>query len=97
MMEAFSTFEEIEFVVVFGSRAMGNYKHGSDIDIALKGPQINPGITMRLQRMLNEEVPIPYTVDVVDYAHLEHDGLRNHINEIGIVIYRQQITARESN
>ena len=37
ILEAISKYPEIEEVIIFGSRAMGNYKKGSDIDLALKG------------------------------------------------------------
>jgi len=34
-------FREIEGVKIYGSRALGNYKRGSDIDLALIGEDVN--------------------------------------------------------
>ena len=35
--KALEKYDEIEKAVIFGSRAMGNYKKGSDVDIAIDG------------------------------------------------------------
>lgn len=37
IMDVFSRFSEVQEAVLFGSRAKGNYRQGSDIDIAVKG------------------------------------------------------------
>ena len=46
---------EIEEAIIFGSRAKGNYRAGSDIDIALKGPKVNIITTRNISYILNEE------------------------------------------
>ncbi|WP_204226487.1 nucleotidyltransferase domain-containing protein [Clostridium botulinum] len=38
--EVLDKFEEIEKAIIFGSRAMGNYKKGSDVDIAIIGKNV---------------------------------------------------------
>ena len=48
ILEAVRKYPEIEKVIIFGSRAMGNYKPGSDIDIALKGQNVNRTTVIRL-------------------------------------------------
>lgn len=40
--------------------------------------------------MLNEELPLPYFFDVIDYTHLEHNGLKKHIEQYGKVIYQKK-------
>lgn len=81
-------FPEIAEVIVFGSRAMGNYKPGSDVDLAIKGPSEN-AIAQRFSARLNEHLPLPYVFDVVDYATIEHAALRQHIDQHGSVLYRR--------
>ncbi|HCJ56291.1 MAG TPA: DNA polymerase III subunit beta [Clostridiaceae bacterium] len=83
-------FKEIKKAVVFGSRAKGNYKAGSDIDIAIYGDDITFDIISSLHWMLEEESPLPYFFDIVDYTHLDHKGLRDHIDRVGILIYENQ-------
>jgi predicted nucleotidyltransferase len=89
MMESFRKYPQIREVVLFGSRAKGTYHTGSDIDLAIKGDRPMPDVALDLQTMLNEELPIPYMVDVVDYHSLSHQNLIDHIDRVGIRIYQQ--------
>lgn len=87
ILESFKSFPEIEKAIIFGSRAMGNYKKGSDIDLAIVGNNINDRIKTRLSSMLNQELPIPYFVDVVDYKSISSEELVKHIDTEGKLIY----------
>ena len=71
--------------VLFGSRAKGNYKKGSDIDIAVKGPVEKDALAQLM--MAFDESLLPYLVDVVVYANLENEALREHIDRVGVRIY----------
>ncbi len=81
--------EEIEKAVIFGSRAMGNYKKGSDIDIAIFGNKITFRILSSLHYQLNEEIATPYFIDVVHFEKIKNDELKRHILEEGKIIYEQ--------
>ncbi len=87
IIESFSTHSEIEEAVLFGSRAKGIFKKGSDVDIAIKGKNITNSIVTRLSYLLNEEKPLPYYFDVVHYEKIEEPELTKHIDRVGIVIY----------
>ncbi|WP_346920320.1 nucleotidyltransferase domain-containing protein [Clostridium sp. UBA7339] len=80
-------FDEIEKASIFGSRAKGNYKPGSDIDIAVYGENINLDILSKLNSILEEKSPMPYFFDIVDYSHLKHKELKEHIDRVGKVIF----------
>lgn len=82
-------FPEIEKAVIFGSRAMGNYKPGSDIDIGIYGENITFDTVSALHAMLEEMGPLPYFFDIVDCTHLTHKELKDHIDRVGIVIYKR--------
>lgn len=69
---------------------MGNYKKGSDIDIAIFGKEINFNTISRLQTILNQQLPIPYLVDVVHFDTIEHKELQDHITDVGIKIWSQE-------
>ncbi len=84
---AFRQVEEIATVVLFGSRAKGNYKPGSDVDLAVKGDRITHRTITQLADLLNEELPLPYFFDVVHYKTLESQPLVDHIDRVGAVIY----------
>lgn len=81
--QTIAQFPEIEQAVIFGSRAIGNYRKGSDVDLAIIGKQINHLTENRLSSILNEELPLPYFFDVVDYTHLTHQKLSEHIKKVG--------------
>ena len=80
-------FPAIETALIFGSRAMGNYKRGSDIDIAIKGEDVTFNISSKISYLLNEETPMPYFFDVVHYEQIANDNLIDHINRVGVVFY----------
>jgi len=79
-------FTEVEKACVFGSRAKGNFKVGSDIDIALWGERITPKILQRIAYQLNEETIMPYFFDLVHYESITNDALLVHINELGLCL-----------
>ena len=90
ILNSFREFPAIEKAVIFGSRAMGNYKKGSDIDIAILGKDVNFETTSRLHGKLNEELPIPYFVDVVNFNTIDVEELKTHIIERGKLIYEKE-------
>ena len=81
-----SRFPEIEKVVLFGSRALGSYRRGSDIDLAVwlhpDGGQGIGAISLAL-----DELPTPYLFDVVLYSDISHAPLKTHIDDHGLQIY----------
>ena len=87
LLQAIKQFPEIEKSVIFGSRAIGNYKNGSDVDLAIFGKKINFKITSCLHGTLNEELPIPYFFDVIDFNTLNNIDLKKHILEKGVIIF----------
>jgi len=89
-------FSEIEKAAVFGSRAKGNYKLGSDVDIALWGDNISFTTLSRLHAMLEDESSMPYFFDIVDYAHLDQKELKNHIERVGKVFFTRKATEAEA-
>ena len=81
---AIQEFPEIEEVILFGSRAKGNYKKGSDVDLAIKGDRLTYEITLRFADCLNEEKPLPYFFDVVHYEAIAEPMLKVHIDRVGV-------------
>lgn len=87
IVNVISRFDEIEKASIFGSRAKGNYKPGSDIDIAIYGENISFDILSKLNSILEEKSPMPYFFDIVDYSHLKHRELKEHIDRVGKIIF----------
>ena len=80
--DCLSRYPQIEWVKVYGSRAKGNYKRGSDIDLAYVSQE---DISGKLLADL-DELPTPYLFDVTHYNSLEHTQLKEHIDRIGQII-----------
>lgn len=76
-------FPEIDEIVIFGSRARGDYSRVSDIDIAIKG---DVDKIMYKIRDYFEESSIIYTVDVVNYISISNQDFKENIDSEGIII-----------
>ena len=74
---------EIEQVVIFGSRAIGTAKNGSDIDLALKGKNVNSDLILKVLRDL-DDLPVAYKFDVVNYNTTSSE-LKEKIDKHGVV------------
>lgn len=84
LLKCLSEFTEIDSTIIFGSRAMGNYKTGSDVDLAIKGKNTIPKTAIALSTKLNEQLPLPYYFDVVHYDSIDIPSFKQHIDEHGI-------------
>ena len=87
--DAISKFETIEKAIIFGSRAMGNYKKGSDVDIAIYGKKITKEVIFKLDDYLNEISPLPYFFDILNYENLLNDNIKKHIDDEGKIIFQR--------
>lgn len=83
-----ASYPQIEKAVLYGSRAKGNYKPGSDIDLTLFGAALDHQSLMSIASAL-EESDIPYTVDLSLFEQIETPALREHIQRVGQVFYQR--------
>jgi predicted nucleotidyltransferase len=84
----FVKYPEIEEVIIYGSRAKGNYREGSDIDITLKGAEVNDRTRSNIWLAI-DDLNTPYLFDISVFHTLTSDSLIDHINRIGKVFYRK--------
>lgn len=84
----FSQYPEIEQVVLYGSRAKGNYRPSSDIDLTING-SINLNILNKIEQEI-DNLNTPYTFDISIFNHISNTDLLSHIERIGIEIYSQR-------
>ena len=85
----FATQADIDCVKIYGSRALGTYKKGSDIDFAVY-THVSKDLSAPLLSAL-DALPTPYLFDVTDYNHLNHESLKQHIDQEGAVFFTQKI------
>lgn len=84
----FSMFSSIQQVKLYGSRAKGTYRTGSDIDLALTGDLSHQDL-MKIAELI-DELYTPYTYDLALLSEIKNVSLIEHINRIGLVIYPEK-------
>lgn len=86
----FSGFEAIEQAIIYGSRAKGNYKPASDIDITFKGAGLNTTVLNKIATQL-DDLLLPYTFDLSIHRHIENPDLLAHIERAGKIFYEKEM------
>ena len=83
----FRKYPGIRQVILYGSRAKGKYRRGSDIDMSFKTD--NTFTHTDLLRIGNDfdDSNIPYFVDVSIYDNLSNPDLKAHIDRVGKILY----------
>jgi len=84
----FAKYKDIDEAVLYGSRAKGNYKPGSDIDLALKGDKINLKLLNKISLDL-DDLLLPYLLDLAIFHHISNLDLIEHIDRVGKVFYKK--------
>lgn len=79
----------INQVKLFGSRAKGNFRDGSDIDLCLLGNQISLSDMYQLETAL-DDLMLPFTFDVSIYSKITNKDLIDHIDRVGRVVYSKE-------
>ncbi|HOD53539.1 MAG TPA: nucleotidyltransferase domain-containing protein [Candidatus Cloacimonadota bacterium] len=85
----FEEIPDIEKVILYGSRAKGNYKIGSDIDLTLQGHQLSLNTIYELMDKL-DNLYLPYKFDISVYDEIDNPDLTEHIKRVGIVFYERK-------
>ena len=76
-------YPKIKTVIVFGSRAKGTYKSGSDIDLVIMDIGVGDSVLLKLNEVFSDS-SLPYFVDLICYPALENSALKEHIDRVGI-------------
>lgn len=83
-------YSKVEKACIFGSRARGDYKHNSDIDIALFGEQLNSSINTKIFYEI-DDLLLPYRIDLINFNELTvEDNIRKDILNEGVDIYARK-------
>ncbi|MCE0521682.1 MAG: nucleotidyltransferase domain-containing protein [Methylacidiphilales bacterium] len=83
---------EIDRAILFGSRAKGTFKPGSDIDLALLGRNLTQKTLNHLYEEL-DDLPIPYEFSFVLSDKITDPDVAAHIQRVGIVFYDKENAA----
>lgn len=84
--EVLSQYPEVQKAILYGSRAKGNYRPTSDIDLTLVGWKLTLTHLLEIENQL-DDLLLPYKIDLSLFRTIENPALVEHINRVGIVFY----------
>lgn len=87
-----SAHPEVEGAILYGSRAKGNFKPGSDIDLTLTGTGLTHNLLLTIMTEL-DDLLLPWMIDLSLYNDITHAQLREHIERVGVLFFSR--SARE--
>lgn len=90
--EVLARHPSVEKAVLYGSRAKGDFKRGSDIDLTLFGAQLTTAKLGDIDEEL-DDLLLPYQIDLSIFAQIENMELRDHIRRVGVLFYHRKDTS----
>jgi uncharacterized protein len=84
----FEQYEAILEVVIYGSRAKGNFKNGSDIDLTIIENNLDFSQLIEIESKL-DDLLLPYKIDLSQKKHITNNDLLEHIERIGKIFYKK--------
>ena len=84
----FAKYLQIERVILYGSRAKGSFKPGSDIDLTIKAPSFSVTELFMIEDEI-DELLLPYKVDLSLLHQIENPDLLDHIQRVGIDFFKR--------
>ncbi len=88
-------YPQVQRAILYGSRAKGNYKNGSDIDLTLCG---GADLTLQVLYKIMDELDdllLPYTIDLSIMALITDPDVLAHIQRVGITFYEAKTYAHQ--
>lgn len=82
--------DEIEKVLIFGSRAKDICRPSSDIDLAVYGENITRNSINKLSALL-DDLPLPFMFDIVDFNSISNIELKNEIISQGRLFFQREL------
>lgn len=86
IQSVFNLHPEVEKVILYGSRAKGTYKDASDIDLTIKGHNLNLTILQKIENEL-DDLMLPYKFDISIYHQISNKELIEHIEQVGKLFF----------
>jgi len=82
-------YPQVEKAILYGSRAKGNFKNGSDIDLTLRG---GADLTLNvLYRIMDEldDLLLPHIIDLSIFDNIHDPDVIEHIQRVGVTFYEK--------
>ena len=91
IQSVFKKYNCIDKAILYGSRAKGNYRNGSDIDLSLIGDNLDLTTLLKIENEL-DDLLLPHKIDLSIFHKIENTNLIEHIKRVGIVFYKKEIS-----
>ena len=82
----FSDYPEIDRVVLYGSRALGSCRTGSDIDLTLEAKSMGLSELLTIENRI-DDLLLPWKVDLSLRHKIDNPELVAHIDRVGVTFY----------
>jgi predicted nucleotidyltransferase len=89
LRNAFRQWPGIEAVILYGSRAKGDYRPNSDIDLCVVGESLGVKELLQLDTAI-DDLLLPWKVDLSLKHQIEDPDLLAHIERVGTPLYRAE-------
>lgn len=89
--QVLATHPEVERAILYGSRAKGTFRAGSDIDLSLEGETLTVSQMLAIENEL-DDLLLPHKIDLSLVSHIDDPDLRAHLARVGQVFYDQAST-----
>ena len=84
----FSHYPQVEKAILYGSRAAGTYRNGSDIDLTLCGNTLTHSVLSRIDTEL-DDLLLPYTIDLSIFHQISNPAMVEQIQRVGVNFYEK--------
>ncbi len=88
--DIFKIYGQINKVLIYGSRAKGNYKTGSDIDLIVYGENLDLTTLYKIENEL-DDLFLPYSIDISLFKYIDNEKLLEHIKRLGKIFYKKPV------
>lgn len=95
IVEVLKRFPEVERAVLFGSRAKGTFKRGSDIDLALVGGSLDWVVIGKIYDEL-DDLLLPYRFSLIQFDWSTDPDVSAHISRVGIVLFERALVGTKA-
>ncbi len=86
----FIRYSNVNKVILYGSRAKGSFKNGSDIDLTIDAENLSFSELLKIENEI-DDLLLPYSIDLSIKTHIDSNSLIEHIDRVGVVFFDNKL------
>ncbi len=86
LSSVFSQYPQVSRVMLYGSRAKGNYQPGSDIDLCIEADMMTLADLFEIESRV-DDLLLPWKVDLSLRHKIDNPALIEHIDRVGVEFF----------